>query len=291
MHSRPLLFAKVMRWLALCVLALGALGVHARAMPNAPLEKLAVESTACTLAQGAQVLDASEENTLNYGARMSGPTIYVYAHSDPAHGLDPRGRVTMTEMAIGGASLAVLAAIALPNPLDLITGGAPGRSGLWQALTAMEISHNVPDEAYDKMIAAQVKAMEKTHKGDEGHHTIPKYLCGHENQVPLVDLSYSQHAILHAGLSAVTLAIEVIGNRKQDFLNVTLGRRKLSVVQELGTTAAGRGAIANAIWSLYSAAGAELWRSPTAPIGGETVMSAFNKVRQPFEAGFTSCMP
>ena len=115
MHSRPLLFAKVMRWLALCVLALGALGVHARAMPNAPLEKLAVESTACTLAQGAQVLDASEENTLNYGARMSGPTIYAYAHSDPVHNADPSGEMSLGETGAAGSIQGTLSSLALPN--------------------------------------------------------------------------------------------------------------------------------------------------------------------------------
>ncbi len=93
MHSRPLLFAKVMRWLALCVLALGALGVHARAMPNAPLEKLAVESTVCTLAQGSQVLDAPGENASLYGECVSGTTFnrYAYANNNPYRYVDPDG--------------------------------------------------------------------------------------------------------------------------------------------------------------------------------------------------------
>ena len=259
MHSRTMLFAKLVRWLALCVLALGALGVHARAMQNAPLEKIASLNADCTPARAAQVLDAPEEIALNYGARMSGATIYVYAHSDPVHGSDPSGReTTMMGLSIGmsvsavNASLAVTG-LAAASFLYPYAANAVSTT-LWDILVYSRISHQVPQAAVDAAVISEAKHKNRTDKPNEAHHTIPMYLCGNDSQEKPV-ITFAQHQGIHAGLSAVLLFIELAGDNAAQTLGIPLSRWRKPAILEVGRNEFGRRGIASAIGAFYAAYG------------------------------------
>ena len=72
-----MLLAKLLRFIALCALALVGVGASAR-IQNAPLQKIPSLVQPCTPAQSAQVLDAPEEIAFAYGACMSGATVYYF---------------------------------------------------------------------------------------------------------------------------------------------------------------------------------------------------------------------
>ena len=76
------MLAKLLRFIAICTLALVAFGAHARTL-NAPLAKIDFSDGVCTLAQEAQVIDAPEEIASLYGDCASGTTINPYRYTDP----------------------------------------------------------------------------------------------------------------------------------------------------------------------------------------------------------------
>ncbi len=67
-----MLFTKFLRGIAAGALALAALGAHAHTVQNTPLEKIYLQSEACSPAHEARVLDVPEENAFVYGECASG---------------------------------------------------------------------------------------------------------------------------------------------------------------------------------------------------------------------------
>ena len=130
---------------------------------------------------------------------------------------------------------------------------APAQSGsfgrrftLWDGLMA---THMLPVAAQVAMQRQATLAIGKT-KSDEGHHTIPKYLCGSPSQ-ELSFVPYVTHKMLHGGLSAMTVLIEATGGRVDRLIPVALGWRTKTAIRTLGEVQNGRGAIASAIGQFY----------------------------------------
>lgn len=243
----------------------------------------------------ARVLDARTGRFLSLDRAMGQATDpktqhrYAYVGADPVNQRDPSGHMTLSMGGLG-VSFSIsstLAQAAIGLSLGAIIypyADAAVRSTIWDVMVLMKVSGDVSKEVTDKMAAAKEKADKKKHKGPEAHHTIPVYLCGHPGQVPLSLVSYSEHQQLHAGLSAVALSIEAAGDGAADTLNIPFGRRRKPVIQALGKSQVGRGAIAAAIQGFYvgTAAG---------EFGAPPVLTAFGMVKAPFVGGQTSCMP
>jgi RHS repeat-associated protein len=213
---------------------------------------------------------------------------YSYAGADPVNRKDPSG---LMEMSLGGLNVSLSISSTLATAAIGLTAGAliypyadnAVRSTIWDVMVLMKITGVVPDEATEKMAAAKTKADDKTHKGPEAHHTVPKYLCGVEDQIKAL-VTYSEHAQMHAGLSAVQLAIEVAGESAADTLNIPLGRRRKSVIQTLGKSQVGRAGIASAIGAFYTL-------TPAGGFGAGAVDAAFSIEKPLFVGGKTSCIP
>jgi RHS repeat-associated protein len=212
---------------------------------------------------------------------------YNYAGGDPVNRRDPSGKF---EMAMGmGITLNINANLAAAA-VGLTIGGliypyvdSAVRSSIWDVMVLMKVTNVVPDEATEKMAAAKEKADKKDHKGPEEHHTVPKYLCGVEDQVKAL-VTYSEHQQIHAGLSAVQLSIEAAGTAAADTLNIPLGRRRSSTVMTLGKTQVGRAAISSAIGAFYTLTGA-------GSFGGGSIATVFASEGPLFVGGKTWCMP
>lgn len=212
---------------------------------------------------------------------------YLYANQSPVGFIDPSGYMTLS-LSMGGSFSVSLSSIATASAgLALASILYPSlensvKTTIWDVIVASQISHSVPQEAYDAMARAETKAKDKNYKSDEKHHTIPMYLCGHADQDPLALVSYAEHQIIHAGLSAVLISIELAGDNAADMLNIPLGRRRSPTITAIGRTQMGRSAIASAIGTFYMVTG-------TSGYGGGGVERAFGQVRGPFVRGLTWC--
>ncbi len=212
---------------------------------------------------------------------------YALAGADPINRRDPSGRMEMSLGGLGaGLSISANMATAAIGGISLAAilypyADTAVRSTLWDIMVLMKITATVPDEAVEKMAAAATKAEEKDHKGPELHHTVPKYLCGVEDQVKAL-VTYSEHSQIHAGLSVVQFSIEAAGDAVADTLNIPFGRRRASTVQTLGKNLVGRAAISKAIEAFYTL-------TPAGSFGGGSVMTVFGLEGPLFVGGKTSC--
>jgi hypothetical protein len=202
---------------------------------------------------------------------------YSYAHNDPLHGRDPTGQMTLAETGISLSALAGATLIVADHTLSA-NGGRPG---LLQALLLHKTRHEIPDEAYDRMLRRHTLSQMFLLPPQE-HHTIPMYLCGHPAQA-LSSLPFHQHTALHTGLASVKLFIEVKGAELERILAIPFGRRRKPIIEELGSTGSGREGIANAIYGLYTVAGALDWGAPS-------IGAIFPSERRAFARGHTSCV-
>lgn len=73
-----MLLAKLLRLVAMCVLALAALGAHARQIENVSLEKISAIGLICPRVEAAQSVDASGEIEGNYDGCVSGNVQYLF---------------------------------------------------------------------------------------------------------------------------------------------------------------------------------------------------------------------
>jgi len=206
---------------------------------------------------------------------------YVYANSDPVHVVDRSGLMGMMDIgaslninAINASAAAVgigASAVLYPHADNAV------RTSLWHVMMYGRISHHVPQEAIEEMDMAEQKAKNKSHKPEERHHTVPKFLCGNDDQQkPL--LSYQQHQVVHAGLAAVLISIEVSGEGVANTLSIPISRWRKPFILDLGRNELGRAGIANAIGALYDIRGNNFGIP-------ETIGSVFPRERQRFVAG------
>lgn len=214
---------------------------------------------------------------------------YLYGNANPVNSVDPSGHMTLASVSIG-ISISIPSIVRAGVGLTLgyflypaVDSAANAvRTTIWDIIVYSKIAHHVPEEVMEKMEAARVKAEPKTHKSPERHHTIPMYLCGHSGQYPLALVSYAEHQMLHAGLSAVQLSVEKVGDNVADILNIPFERRRNPTIQAIGRNQIGRAGIASAIGAFYMF-------TPAGSFGGGAVNSAFSQVRGPFVGGYTSC--
>jgi hypothetical protein len=115
-------------------------------------------------------------------------------------------------------------------------------------------------------------------RNPDGHHTIPIYLCGAQNQ-RLSYIDRSRHAAIHTGLSKLEVTLHSAEAAADKSIPFT--RRRTDQVLSLADTEQGRTVIANAIGGYYMAFG---WWGQGAP----TIGSIFPSERRAYVKGKTS---
>ena len=214
-------------------------------------------------------------------------TRYGYASADPVNHVDPSGKESLMSLSIAFSALsfdvvAARAVVGIGAALLYPYVDNAVRSTIWDLIVLANINATIPNEEVQAaMDAAAAKASHKTHKGSELHHTIPKYLCGAEDQERSL-VTYSEHQQLHAGLSIIGLAIEKTGTSVANMLHIPFGRRRASTIQTLGTTLAGRVGIGRAIEIFYT-------NTPAGEFGSPLVLDVFLPEQRLFVGGKTSC--
>ncbi|MEO8159924.1 MAG: RHS repeat-associated core domain-containing protein [Arenimonas sp.] len=183
---------------------------------------------------------------------------YLYASDDPANGMDPSGNVTLSDL---GASLdiqGILSNIARDQASGFIQDrvfGCPdndnGQPCLYDIMMGLLVKSIAG--AINTPATASVMAFAGAGR-KEGHHTVPKYMCGHESQ-ELVDLPVMQHKKVHAELYALKTAVNVGGEVYQLLFRKRYPKELRSPIAETVHRKAGRAAIAAGLNIFYESYG------------------------------------
>jgi hypothetical protein len=207
---------------------------------------------------------------------------YTYANSDPVNHTDPSGHfglasfgtanninaiLTTTATRTIGLSLLTIGTV---GTIETLTDGRDRKWSLWDIMAMSRFNANVS--------AQSTTATATRTRSPDGHHTIPIYLCGaQEQQLSYIDRS--RHAAIHTGLAAVQVALYSAEEAADRLIPMT--RRRSGPVMSLAETPQGRGVIANAIQGYYMSAG---WWGQGAP----TISAVFPLEKSEFIGGKTS---
>jgi RHS repeat-associated protein len=211
---------------------------------------------------------------------------YNYARSDPVGGSDPGGRMTLSEVGSTMDTVFTLANRAY-NAYDLVSsvfGGddeAPvnGKGGLWESLLATSVnalagSVNVP------VAAGGGGRGSPGPRNPDGHHTVPKYMCGHAQQWK-VHLSQVDHTVLHRELEFLKYSINAAGLLLDRAFRKSRPPAQRDAIVRLSRTIAGRAAIAKGLEVFYKTV--DWWNEGipfgSQPFGAHTIGELF-----PYEA-------
>jgi RHS repeat-associated protein len=138
---------------------------------------------------------------------------YAYAHSDPIHGSDPSGRMTLGEVGttlniVGNLASRAMTGYSLYQAATG-EGDLPVPAFLWGPVFLMEAAG----------AASEILSLATGPGGGgplglppERHHTIPEYLCGHKSQ-KLVSLPFQEHSLLHIEMDKFGDIMEKMGKR------------------------------------------------------------------------------
>ena len=129
---------------------------------------------------------------------------YVYANSDAVNWLDPSGHLSMTGVLTGVGLLGVGAAISTANYSGFVNGGEGDsrRSSAADVTDGMDFVATANAKAIQAV--AVILAAQSYLNRPEGHHTIPKYLCGAKKQV-LSAIPHPLHVVLPVSYTHLTL--------------------------------------------------------------------------------------
>jgi hypothetical protein len=177
---------------------------------------------------------------------------YAYASNAPIDNVDPLGLMTLGDV---GASLdiqGILGNIAR----DQISSYVQSR------IFGCSEADNAPPCLFDILMGQMIKSIAGSlnvagavvpvvlggPRSGEKHHTVPKYMCGHESQ-ELVYLSVAQHRKLHLELYEFKVAINIAGALESVVFQKKI--KGVSAVQDMAKREAGRGAIAAGLALFY----------------------------------------
>ena len=200
---------------------------------------------------------------------------YVYANSDAVNWLDPSGHLSMTGVLTGVGLLGVGAAISTANYSGFVNGGEGDsrRSSAADVTDGMDFVATANAKAIQAV--AVILAAQSYLNRPEGHHTIPKYLCGAKKQV-LSAIPHPLHVVLHRALAEAKITFE-------SGRSVAFGRRKNREIRRLAEVRVGRELIAKGIESAYTQVSA--WGE-----GTPTIEMAYGIEKPKFISGAsTSC--
>jgi RHS repeat-associated protein len=177
---------------------------------------------------------------------------YSYAYADPVNGHDPSGHTTLGELT-GGINSAVTLTNNAVSLFNFIRGDpnavkVDSIPTIWDYVMAMLV------RGVAGSVAAALPAAPSApnSKRLENHHTIPVYVCGHEEQRKS-KLAKPDHDKLHFNLYRYKLGIDLAGVA----IDLLVYRKPTSRIirtplQRLGAKAVGRAAIASGLAFFYA---------------------------------------
>jgi RHS repeat-associated protein len=206
---------------------------------------------------------------------------YGFNHNDPINRVDPSGHMSAIEFGTGVAVAAILGAAtitAIDNWRKRPGASPQTQPAVWDAI-ALPMFRAKANAEVDAAAVATTRVRKKDR--EEGHHTIPVYLCGGMGQDTSA-IPQSKHQQIHAGLTSVY----VIKKFSEDYATKVLfgGRRSEDIVLDIALTPQGRGAIANAIDSFYYYGGWDSYGTPS-------IRQVFNKERPLYVSGERTSLP
>ena len=143
---------------------------------------------------------------------------------------------------LGAVTVAGAAGYLVPAAVDALGNR---KFGLWDAIGIMQMRAVAPGIATAAIAAEAIRDIDLR---QEGHHTIPIYLCGDETKQETSLILHLQHRQIHREIAAVVLAKEL----GESFANQALGRRRSLYVLDLAQTEPGRQVIVNLLDQVYA---------------------------------------
>lgn len=187
---------------------------------------------------------------------------YAYGNLDPANRVDPTGNSSLVSAFAGlnGQSQLLLAVGATVSVGSIIYGtsrsqtmGNPGADsrgwGVWDIVTRNRFTAATGITGTGVVTATNTN---KKQRMNDGHHTIPIYLCGGENQERSL-LDQKSHAALHAGLRTIQVSMHAAESAADRM--ITYKGKRTGPILSLADSVIGRGIIANGIHGYYSVGG------------------------------------
>lgn len=206
---------------------------------------------------------------------------YLYANADPVNHIDPTGHsATGLGQQAAAIGIAAILAVSAKLVLDYVTRPAANNQrkfGMWDAIAVPHFRSKAQEQEDTDML---IGVLATAASNEEGHHTIPVYLCGAMEQ----DTAYiklHQHVAIHTQIAAVRLALE--GAEK--YASKAIGKHRTSDVLRIAQTPQGRAAIASALYQVYNYGG---WLGEGTP---ETIGTVFGRERPKFESGERTSLP
>ena len=148
---------------------------------------------------------------------------------------------------------------------------------LWDAIAVTKAQGDADSSSTSTVADA---AKQEVVAGPHGHHTIPVYLCGGINQIPLADLTVAQHVAVHAEIGSIWLVVTAA----EEYAYKILGRHRLPEVLKIAQTEPGRASIANALNAVYQAG----WWGMGAP---NSIGTAFTANKGDYVSGINTSLP
>ena len=218
---------------------------------------------------------------------------YAYVGNGSVSSGDPSGMMSLAQVGAAAAGMGVLVSAAnyVINPYSTAYDDGTRRptrvdgvvvatgAGLFAAMRAVTDSATKPREK------------RRRRKPTDGHHPIPKYLCGHPNQDPLVELRRLDHTEIHRALRDYQLNLsEYVRNRSMmlpTHVGLTWRRGDNEIIRQLAESELGRGEIARGIAAVYSDGVSSIDGTAWWDLGIPTVLlgSRFENERAKFVGG------
>lgn len=196
---------------------------------------------------------------------------FVYAAADPVNKIDPSGTTTLGEVMTATEETMDMAGEAMYAYQNIF--GNPDDDG----------ADNGPPTFFDNLLAYLVRVIGTSLGHDdntrnisavlgwlgnigpkEAHHTIPKYVCGHQQQL-LSRIPVLVHRSLHSRLYAFPVVIDATGYSLKLLIFKRVGRPIPTPTQIMGRKRIGRAAIAGGLADFYTHY--DYWGDGAPPIG------------------------